>query len=127
MSSNVLQPNPPHQPASLSFSLIKPTTTCLPEMPFCNPPKNPIFFITVFQNKIIFFTELCGLFWVFSVVLVRASQRKQESKARNFSFIIFFLPSLSFLFLSALFLLFPLPSSLFHHPFLCAPPLSLSI
>lgn len=48
MSSNVLQPNPPHEP---SFTLSH--KNIMPEIPFCNPPKNPIF-ITVSQKNIIF-------------------------------------------------------------------------
>lgn len=132
MSSNVLQPNPPHQPA-LPIKLTTPTS-CLPEMPFCNPPKNPIFFITVFPNQgfIYFSPSYVGSFGFFLVVLVRVSQRKQESKkfllpyfSSHIPFIIFFLPcpccfSLSSPFIIS-FLSFSSPISLCLPPFLSLP------
>lgn len=67
MCSNVLQPNPPHN--SLSLSL-----TMFPELPFCKPPKNPIF-ITGLSKEQYFSPSYVGFF-----VLVRVSQRKQESE-----------------------------------------------
>lgn len=74
MSSNVvLQPNPPYLTDPL-FSM--------PEIPFCNPPKKSNLHHCLksqLSKENIFLTELCGLLWVF-FVLVRVSQREQESK-----------------------------------------------
>ena len=77
MCSNVLQPNPPYISLSLSLSLIK---TMFPELPFCKPPKNPIF-ITGLSKEQYFSPSYVGFLGFF--VSVRVSHRENR-KARTF-------------------------------------------
>ena len=129
MSSNVvLQPNPPH--------LTNPICS-MPEMPFCNTPKKPNLHHCLksqLPKENIFLTELCGLLWVF-FVLVRVSQREQESKILPISLSSFFITLLnlilpiirSFFLLNKTLLasfspLFPPPHRSFSFPFLSSCP-----
>lgn len=105
MCSNVLQPNPPY----ISLSLIK---TMFPELPFCKPPKNPIF-ITGLSKEQYFSPSYVGFLDFFVSVRV-FSQRKQESEN-----LLTPSPLLSFLGLSfpiSFFLSRFVPSSLTPHP-----------
>lgn len=87
MCSIVLQPNPPYY--SLSHE------NMFPKLPFCKPPKNPIF-ITGFSKQEYFSPSYVGFFGFF--LLVRVSQ-KYENLLNPFPF---FLPLL-FLLLFRLF------------------------
>lgn len=68
-----IQPNKTHK--KTSFSQLPSITLLQP-----SPQKNSPIFIILSEKQQFFFTELCGLFWVLVVGLVRASQRKQEIK-----------------------------------------------
>lgn len=129
MSSNVLQPNPPHKtPFSLLFffslSLSLSLKTCLPHIPFCKYPLSSS--LSSQKTTYIFFLfspKLCGLFGCFPLLFVVClgqsfSQRKQESKnllslsLSPFSFSLFLLLFLSSL---PLFLSLPLSPLIFLH------------
>ena len=103
MCSNVLQPNPPY----ISLSLIK---TMFPELPFCKPPKNPIF-ITGLSKEQYFSPSYVGFLGFF--VSVRVSHRENR-KARTFLPLHLFSLSWAslFLFLSFSHVSFHLPSPL---------------
>lgn len=100
MCSIVLQPNPPYYSLSLSHE------NMFPKLPFCKPPKNPIF-ITGFSKQEYFSPSYVGFFGFF--LLVRVSQ-KYENLLNPFPF---FLPLL-FLLLFRLFF-FSLLYSLSHY------------
>lgn len=67
---------PPTKPTSQN-SLSLSHQTMFPELPFCKPPKNPIF-ITGLSKEQYFSPSYVGFLGFF--VLVRVSQRKQESE-----------------------------------------------
>ena len=106
-----------HPPLSLSHSLSLSLShrTMFPELPFCKPPKNPIF-ITGLSKEQYFSPSYVGFLGFF--VLVRVSQRKQESEnlltcsplEASLSISLFLLSCASFLL--SLFL----SHVLFHHP-----------
>lgn len=123
MSSNVLQPNPPHiTPFSLLFffslSLSLSLKTCLPQIPFCKYPlssslssQKTTYFFFFFHRSYVGFLGVflyCLLF-----VSVRVSHRENR-KARTFSLS----PSLLSLSLSFYYYFFLLCPSLFLSLFL---------
>lgn len=89
---------------SLSFSLS--SQTMFPELPFCKPPKNPIF-ITGLSKEQYFSPSYVGFLGFF--VLVRVSHRENR-KARTFLPLPLFSLSCAFSFLISF------SHVLFHHP-----------
>lgn len=102
MSSNVLQPNPPH--ILTLFHKKKKKKNYVANNTLLQPPKkSPSSSLSL--KRTLFFTELCGLFWV-SLSRSEFSQRKQGKQEPShlfpYFYIFLFLICLSCFFLSYL-------------------------
>ena len=103
MSSNVLQPNPPHI-LTLFHKKKKKKKNYVANNTLLQPPKkSPSSSLSL--KRTLFFTELCGLFWV-SLSRSEFSQRKQGKQEPShlfpYFYIFLFLICLSCFFLSYL-------------------------
>ena len=107
MSSNVLQPNPPHI-LTLFHLKKKKKKTMLPTIPFCNPPKNPHLHHCLSKEH--YFSPSYVGFFGFLCLGQSFHRENRESKnllttsllSISFSFIFVFLASFSLIFLPLL-------------------------
>lgn len=93
MSSYFLQPHPPHTHTHTKKETI--FISCFPQIPFCNPPKNPPSSSLHCLKRTMFFPNLCGLF---GLCLGQSFHRENTS----LSFIFLSLPFLPLVFLALL-------------------------
>lgn len=104
MSSNVLQPNPPH----ILTLFHKKKKTMLPTIPFCNPPKNPHLHHCLSKEH--YFSPSYVGFFGFLCLGQSFHRENRESKnlltssllSISFSFLFVFLVSFSLIFLPLL-------------------------
>ena len=133
MSSNVLQPNPPHI-LTLFHLKKKKKKTMLPTIPFCNPPKNPHLHHCLSKEH--YFSPSYVGFFGFLCLGQSFHRENRESKnlltssliSISFSFLFVFLVSFSLIFLPLLLSFFlsfkvsffitylSLPLSFFYYP-----------
>ena len=107
MSSNVLQPNPPHI-LTLFHKKKKKKKTMLPTIPFCNPPKNPHLHHCLSKEH--YFSPSYVGFFGFLCLGQSFHRENRESKnlltssliSISFSFLFVFLVSFSLIFLPLL-------------------------